>query len=471
MNCINFDSWKIRFNLSKEKEDELNEIIINMCKIPIFKRMTYLLNKSDINNPLEKIIHEICSVHLKNKNITYNENIFVEFWLKNNLDFDHNYMHIDKDEYEVDILNKEQNEVNRPFSSLVLYLNDNNSIPTVITKINNTNEIDSKQIVISFPRKNTVISFEGGNCHHGQFNINNINQERYIVAINIWNIRPLRVPYFNLDICFYNYASFYKKEMPIIKTDNLIENILKNNTVLKINSVNLITESFLKTLLFDNNIDIDNTLFSEFNKTIENNITDFNIFYFIEETNNENFKELDIKSDKLKQRFIYRGYFTSEICKWIIYESEKYASLYGGWTIDRHELYPTTDIPINKIKNIFNFLIYSFKESITVKIIKDYNLKFNRININLYDSFIVKYEEDKQCELEIHTDASTITATILLSENKDFCGGGVLFDDGLQYNLDVGDMLLHCGKTKHSGIKINKGKRYVLVFFINIFVN
>ena len=217
--------------------------------------------------------------------------------------------------------------------------------------------------------------------------------------------------------------------------------------------------------------DINNTLFSEFNKTIDEYINDFNIFHFIEETNNENFKELDINCEKFKQRFVHNNYFTSEICKWIISESENHALLNGGWCTARHKLYPTTDIEINKIKNIFNFLTYSFKESIIKNIIDCYNLKYNNININLTDAFIVKYEEGNQYYLDTHTDNSTITCTILLSEKKEFCGGGVLFEDGLQYNLDIGDMLMHCGELKHSVIKINKGKRYILVFFTKIFVD
>jgi hypothetical protein len=79
MDYINFDSFKINFNLSKEKEDELNKLLINMCKIPTFKRMTYLLNKSNINNPLEKIIHEICCIDLENKNVIFNEIIICKF--------------------------------------------------------------------------------------------------------------------------------------------------------------------------------------------------------------------------------------------------------------------------------------------------------------------------------------------------------------------------------------------------------
>jgi len=32
-------------------------------------------------------------------------------------------------------------------------------------------------------------------------------------------------------------------------------------------------------------------------------------------------------------------------------------------------------------------------------------------------------------------------------------------------------MLVHSGKVKHSGLPISKGKRYVLVAFVNIIIN
>jgi hypothetical protein len=37
--------------------------------------------------------------------------------------------------------------------------------------------------------------------------------------------------------------------------------------------------------------------------------------------------------------------------------------------------------------------------------------------------------------------------------------------------LNQGEALVHSGKISHSGNKITKGKRYLLVVFINILVN
>jgi predicted 2-oxoglutarate/Fe(II)-dependent dioxygenase YbiX len=82
--------------------------------------------------------------------------------------------------------------------------------------------------------------------------------------------------------------------------------------------------------------------------------------------------------------------------------------------------------------------------------------------------FIVKYHQDFQSELEIHKDDSFVTFNILLSDKNDFEGGGTFFYDGIISNINQGDMIVHSGKIKHSGLAITKGTRYVLVAFISV---
>jgi predicted 2-oxoglutarate/Fe(II)-dependent dioxygenase YbiX len=84
------------------------------------------------------------------------------------------------------------------------------------------------------------------------------------------------------------------------------------------------------------------------------------------------------------------------------------------------------------------------------------------------DLFVVKYKHDEQKYLEIHTDVSMFSFNILLSDQKDFEGGGTYFEDGITTFLEQGDMLIHSGRTKHSGKSITKGVRYVLVGFLDI---
>lgn len=487
---MNFNSWKLNLNLKKEEEDKLLEILINICKLPIFNNVSYLLNRNQLNNILEQYIFELCQHQLSEENIAFDENIYIEFWFKNNFDYDKtvNYIHIDKDEYEKTILKKNIEDSARPFLSTVVYLNDNDFIPTVVTKIEDSsiknNNFDEKELIFSFPRKNTMISFNGGKYYHGHFHINvtdkNFSKERYVLVMNLWNKRPLKIPYFSYDICFYNYSSVYKKEIPIIFisdggnesttyfSNGKIVCFNKNEKTINVNGVNLITENFLRSLILDKRIN--EKLFIEFNKAISEKINEFEVFFFKETTVSLKKTELDMTSEKFKQRFIYNNYYSKELCNWIIYEAEKYAEENGGWTTNRHDNYPTTDLQINKITSVNNFIFYSLKESIIYKIIEDYNLTYKNIELNLRDAFIVKYEFDKQSYLEMHDDYSSITANIMLSEKSDFEGGGILFEDELKINLNKGDMILHSGKFKHSGVKITKGKRYVLVFFIKIFI-
>lgn len=177
---------------------------------------------------------------------------------------------------------------------------------------------------------------------------------------------------------------------------------------------------------------------------------------------------LDVSLEKFKKRFIINNQFTPYTCNWIIEESKKYA-LTNGWTNNRHKNYPTTDIPIKLIPCIFSFLM-SFKENIYKEIQRSYSL--DNCKFEILDIFIVKYDVLNQKSLEIHTDVGCISVNILLNDQNEFVGGGTYFkDDDITVHLNQGDMLIHSAKTEHSGVEITQGKRYVLVFFIDVLNN
>ena len=106
-------------------------------------------------------------------------------------------------------------------------------------------------------------------------------------------------------------------------------------------------------------------------------------------------------------------------------------------------------------------------KTVTNKIKTSYGLHDNMI-LNIQDLFIVKYEATSQNYLELHVDGSFLSFNVLLSNTKEFEGGGTYFDDGLTSYSEQGDMLIHSSKIKHSGLAITKGKRYLLVGFLNI---
>ena len=188
-----------------------------------------------------------------------------------------------------------------------------------------------------------------------------------------------------------------------------------------------------------------------------------NIIDDINEIMNE---KISLKYNRFLQRFSYNKIYTVDMCRYIISECEKYAVNNGGWTTKRHDNYPTTDLPVDKIQSIFGLILESMT-TIIKKLKKSYNLNEN-IDININDLFVVKYEAASQNYLELHHDGSFLSFNILLSDNNDFEGGGTYFDDGLTAYLEQGDILIHSSKIKHSGLPITKGTRYLLVGFVNI---
>jgi len=68
----------------------------------------------------------------------------------------------------------------------------------------------------------------------------------------------------------------------------------------------------------------------------------------------------------------------------------------------------------------------------------------------------------------MHTDVSTVTITILLSDENSFNGGGLRLENGSIYYSKKGSLIVFPGSMKHSALPITNGIRYVLVFFVDI---
>jgi hypothetical protein len=308
-----------------------------------------------------------------------------------------------------------------------------------------------------------------------------------MLAINLWDRKPKNISYHDNKILVNNLINS-KNNYDIF--NKIINNIsLMNNSFTSIEVSNkIINFDFFEQLLYNReqylflkfgefislndiehsfqiirNNDYDKNKIQQELKTKYGNIID-DINAIMDENN-------VIRYNRFLQRFQYPKIFTHDICKWIINESENYAHSSGGWTKNRHNNYPTTDLPIDNIKSIFPFMIETFR-TISIKIKNSYNLS-DDIKINFVDVFVVKYKFNEQNYLEIHKDGSFLSFNILLSNPNDFDGGGTYFDDGLIMKPDQGDLIIHSSKIKHSGLPITKGTRYLLVGFINLnlFVN
>ena len=452
--------------IKKKINQLLNEDIFTGTKL-----LNLQNSKLDI---LEKYVYDISKIHAKRLNLS-NEEYYVEFWIKNK--FDTHILHVDCDEQK-----KEELIYKYPLLSCVTYLSES-YIPTIITNIDVDRNMykdfhNDINLYFSFPDINKHITFNPS-FFHGTAIITDdcdLNNERTIVAINLWKTPPINIRYYT--------------------NENILERVFNSNQDIFImnENNNSITEiplplselnyDTMEDILYRKNI---NT-FKKFNKWIEKSITGDNAscYKFIldksldskEQTNKlikkygdiindiNYIRENDIKYNRFFQRFTYNRFYNSDICNWIIYESEKYASNNGGWTTKRHINYPTTDIPVHLINSISTFI---FQSSINIcNFIKESYQIPNEMGLDIQDLFIVKYEHDKQNFLEPHKDGSFISFNILLTNPNDFEGGGTEFEDGLITKNMQGDLFIHSSLITHSGIPITKGKRYLLVGFINL---
>ena len=163
---------------------------------------------------------------------------------------------------------------------------------------------------------------------------------------------------------------------------------------------------------------------------------------------------------------VYEKILSNNVCNFIINESEKYASKNNGWTKNRHNNYPTTDLPVDRINNIKVLVNNIINQEIIPRIADFFGV--NKFFLDAYDIFVVKYSFDKQNELGFHTDGSMFSFNILLNDVSEFEGGGTILklDEEVLINNSKGGLLIHCGQTKHAGKKITSGTRYILVGFV-----
>ena len=458
-------NWQIEVN------SDLFDIIYNDFMNECLKGTKLLNTDQDSFNLLEKYVYDISMFHFNRLNIEYNSNThYIEFWCKNTVQL--NNYHFDCDEYE----RKMDNNFIYPLLSNIIYLNDS-IYPTVITDIDlekyKYKEFQNeKNITIVFPKKNKHITFDGSKRHgvSSIFEEDKINELRYIIAINLWDRKPTNVEYYQKE----KTTKMYDNKIQVININpcNEDENIIFVKDILNYD--------FFENLFYKNKNEC--SVFSDLLKIefYENNKYIFKIEEKNEEKNVEltkankllidieNIKTIDniVSTNRFLQRCILNNIYSQDTCNWIINESELYAKENGGWTTNRHNNYPTTDIPVNNIKSIFKYVLGTIPNIMT-KIYKSYCIP-ESISINIVDLFIVKYEKDAQSKLEIHTDGSFITFSIMLSSSKDYEGGGTEFNDGIQTFLEQGDILVHSGYVKHSGLEITKGTRYILVGFTSI---
>ncbi|KAJ1855235.1 hypothetical protein GGH12_003615 [Coemansia sp. RSA 1822] len=136
-----------------------------------------------------------------------------------------------------------------------------------------------------------------------------------------------------------------------------------------------------------------------------------------------------------------------------------------GWTTQRHGAFPTRDIPIN-VLSIASTVTSRLEQTLLPRLHEHTGIDIKYWTFR--DIFVVGYHEDHQRALEMHSDGSLASLTLLLNDPREFDGGGTFFEKfALRVEQVPGDAWIHDGRLDHSGVAITRGKRLVMVAFID----
>jgi len=177
---------------------------------------------------------------------------------------------------------------------------------------------------------------------------------------------------------------------------------------------------------------------------------------------------INLNEYKFLQRMIIEKKYEKKICEWIIENFEIYEKDNEEWINNNYfinsKIKEKNIFLIEKIENIFPFILESFGKTID-DIIKCYYLNDKYI-YKITEIFLEKYEEPNQ--ENIYYTNSDITINILIkndNSNKEF----ISFSDGINSNIEIGDMIIYSSKTRHYKIKTNNNPMYILVGLIKIY--
>lgn len=416
---------------------------------------SYLLDisKSDLTL-IEKCIYDIALYQLEANEIQYNENTHsIEFIFKK----------INK----LNNFNKYNNSTKEsPLLSNILYLN-NDIFPTMISSVKN------KDVVLSFPKKGKVISFDS-NKYYGIINVfNELDnfEEQYIILINIWSkTQNFFDKYISLQ--FTNKYNKNENLNRILKTNNIIENIKIDNDLLNDKFFNNLFHSGINNndvlytigdkikqqygeLLQDLNTSSTIHIFSNAVTETSNSVTESftavtESTSIVTESSNSatdlsnnlltndymydynNIKNNIVSNDnRFIQKLLINNLYDADICNWMLKEMI---------FLEKDE-----EKDISYVKNVdelpfFGFIIGSIRKLID-KIIVFYNINLNNRNVNIKKIFFSKRQgNDKNDNNILNTkDDGFLTIDILLNDVRE-----ILFNNNIKYVQEIGDVIIYC---------------------------
>ena len=162
------------------------------------------------------------------------------------------------------------------------------------------------------------------------------------------------------------------------------------------------------------------------------------------------------------------------------------------WTSDRHDFYPTKDVPIQMLGSRAKILAFEeIWETMVGKIERqcgEVKGESSYWNVSIEDAFVIRYDgkSEKDSHLGMHQDEKPISFQVSLSDADEYEGGGTNFYDAKRRRTQfeeksskeraktnvklekIGDVLVHGGQIDHEGAKVTSGLRYTLVYFLQI---
>lgn len=139
------------------------------------------------------------------------------------------------------------------------------------------------------------------------------------------------------------------------------------------------------------------------------------------------------------------------------------------WTTARHSAFPTTDIPVATTPSL-HYLMPLLQDRLVSSVLAP-TYGFARHQLGFRDLFLVRYDSQAQQGLAPHTDGCLMSFSILINSPDDFEGGGTLFyidsKTVMMRPTHQGDVVHHDACITHQGVNITRGKRIILVGFVD----
>jgi hypothetical protein len=438
----NINYWDISFK-NNESIHLLN--LLNKCNIDSPKSLSYLLNhnkkKFDI---IEKYVYDIAKFHLNKMNIELDNNIFIEFWFKNN---GYLNMHIDSDSESVNRKGISKN----PFLSCITYLNDND-IPTILTNISidsyKFKNFKNKNLLFVFPKKLRHIAFNGGNYFHSQGNVfintQHSIQERPMLLLNFWyKHKPLNRDYYTMNDFSLDIKTYSKDVDSVI---NFNKNLFTYKNI-QLENDELVNFGFFQDILYDKK---DDNIFNRFDSLLKPHFNNNEKIIILSSNKQQTeikktFFNTPLKIDYKKYiNFkIIPNFIDSNYSNFIINEYEKYTNEFN---INKKQ-----DVEIENISCIFDNIMNNY----IIKLFEIIKKEYNKDNLNILKIFISNSIENKY-SIKNNNDKKQFIIFIILNNIE------IIINN---QNLKQGDMVIYYDyKLSDDLINVCNNKDICLLF-------